>query len=260
MATDTSGASAAGFSTIRVCPCPPPGQSGVTWPLEAQTGGDCRLTPIGSLQRQGDRVAFTANPAITRFTIGVSRITIRSRRIALIPLGSTFVPHANAPFVVRTPPGSIVINVRARTGGLTVHQQFLVPYRRGRPISIGQLRELACDGTAATILTPAFRGPGSQPLRIQVRGRGRLIVLLASAGGKTLSRQNVKSWGKTLTISFPVRALPPGVYTVTVSPRRSPLHQALTLNVLALGSGGGGSRHAPARGRGRTMLRGLRPA
>ncbi len=61
VATDTSGASATRFQTRLVCPCPPSGTAGVVWPLEAQTGTDCRLTPIGSLARRGASLSFRPN-------------------------------------------------------------------------------------------------------------------------------------------------------------------------------------------------------
>jgi hypothetical protein len=201
---------------------------------QAQTGTACDLTPIGSLRRVGHRLLFSANSGIASFTVSTYRITINSGWIRFVRLAKVSVAPARSLLVARSARAPILVDAISRTDGFFLHQRFLVPagqYRRPLP---GQLTGLACDGTVATMLTPAFGGPRRLPLRVQVRSPGRLTVSLALVGGRTLYRRIVTSRHKRLVVSFAPSDLAPGIYTVTVSAQRSPLRHPLVLAALAL--------------------------
>ena len=234
LASDTSGASAADVKTIRVCPTAPMARPGIAWPVEAQTGDDCKLTPIGTLRWRQHRLKLVPNAGLSNVTIRMYRIKVGTARIRLIPIAAASIVQAGAPFTVRAPRVPTVIDVSAQAAGLTVRQQFLVPASGGRSRPVAQLIGLACDGTSATILTPGFRGRREQPLRVRVRGPGRLTVIVTSADGKTVFRRSVKSRGKSMIISFAAHAFRAGVYRVTVSAQRSALHEPLVLSALSL--------------------------
>lgn len=232
LSSDTSGASAADVQTIRVCPGT--SRSEIAWPLEAQTGADCELTPIGVLHWHHHQLRLVPHGGLSNITMRIYRVKAARGRIRLAPVAPPLIALADSPFTVHAPRAPTVIDVTAQAAGLTVRQQFLVPDPGNSRGPVEQLSGLACDGTSATILTPGFRGRRSEPLRVQLRGAGRLTVVVASIGGRMLYRRDVTSRGRQVTLSFPARAFAPGLYRITVSARRSRLHEPLILNALAL--------------------------
>jgi hypothetical protein len=130
----------------------------------------------------------------------------------------------------------MLIDVAVR-GRLRVwHQQFLVPAGTrvaGAPTS-GLLGEAMCDGTSGRVLSPAFRGRASTPLRIAVSGPGRVTVTVARVGGRVVYRRVIVARRRTVVVSVASRRLARGVYGVTVAAVHSRLPAPVRLIALAL--------------------------
>lgn len=227
--TDTSGAGAATDAIMHICACPVVPPSG-PWPAGTEVGGRCGLTGFGSLIRVGGRYRFTPGPGVRRFSVTTARLVSASgvigrgrarRRIADGPV--------ELPGSVRGTPTEVVIS--ARIAGRTLREQFIVP---ARPRSAGASRPLVlsavtCDGTAGQVLTPAFGGPRSQPLRVAVTGDGPVTVRLSGPGLRPVIRRVRVAQGRTVVLTWASARLRGGTYTVAVAAPRSRLPQPFTL-------------------------------
>jgi len=231
--SDTSGASTTTVGTIRVCACPAPGSTGAPWPLEAQTGAACQLVPIGSLGRVRHQLVFTPNPGIGSFTVRTYRLAVVRGTIRLILVPPITASRPPSRLTLRTPAAPTLIDVTSQSGRFALHQQFLVPYG-SRSAQPGKLTALACDGTSATVLTPAFGGRHHAALRVRAAAPGKLLVSIARIGGATLYRRVITSRGRSLIVVFGGRHLVPGVYRITIVAQHSPLRQPLSLIALAV--------------------------
>jgi hypothetical protein len=228
LVTDSSGANADAVRTLHVCPCPDraPTQG-------SQQGSPCEVMAIGSVRRINQGLSFAPFPRITPSSLTGYRIMVAAGRIRLVSLGSDErVRTAMALLAVR---GPMVVEFTAGIAGHVQHQKFLVPYSPtghfGRP---QRLTEALCDGTAAQMITPAFRGPRSVPLRVAVSGRGALIVSLTGPDGRTLTSRRTSRDGRTVVMAFNSSRLPRGIYHVTVTLGRTRLPQPIRLAALAL--------------------------
>jgi hypothetical protein len=129
----------------------------------------------------------------------------------------------------------MVVAVTTRVAGRLWRQQFLVAAGPGTAGALrGVLGETMCDGTSGQILSPAFGGPHTLPLRVAVTGRGRVVVTVAGARGRVLYRRELMATRKPVVASFGGIRLPRGLYRVTVAAWHSHLSQPVRLTALAL--------------------------
>jgi hypothetical protein len=127
----------------------------------------------------------------------------------------------------------MVVEVTSRVGRHLWRQRIVVPYGATGPLTgPGRLTEMLCDGTSGQILTPAFRGPHSLPLRIAITGHTPLAVSLVGPDGQTISRRLVTPKGRSLKVVFGSAGLRPGTYRVTVA--APGFRQRVQLTALAL--------------------------
>jgi hypothetical protein len=230
--TDSSGASATTIKPLPVCRCPARGQH---WPPAAQQGNPCQLMGIGSLRTANGGLWFSPYSAFKRFSITTYRIERRAGRFILVRLVSASAVRSSTPLVVRAAPQSMVVAVTTRVAGRLWRQQFLVAAGPGTAGALrGVLGETMCDGTSGQILSPAFGGPHTLPLRVAVTGRGRVVVTVAGARGRVLYRRELMATRKPVVASFGGIRLPRGLYRVTVAAWHSHLSQPVRLTALAL--------------------------
>jgi N,N-dimethylformamidase beta subunit-like, C-terminal/PKD domain len=227
--TDTSGAGATATGTIRICACPALPPSG-PWPAGTELGGRCALTAFGSLHRVGTRYWFAPAPGVRRFSVATQRLVSAAGAVGA---GRATRRTADAPAELPAPVRGTPLEVEttARIAGRTLLQQFLIPAqpRSGSAPRPRALTAVTCDGSSGQVLTPAFGGPRSGPLRVAVTGDGPLTVRLTGPGIRGALRRVRVSAGRTVMLSWPSTRLRGGTYSVAVSAPRSWLPQPFTL-------------------------------
>ncbi|MBV9197684.1 MAG: hypothetical protein JO168_26410 [Solirubrobacterales bacterium] len=227
-AADTSGAAGTRSTWLAVCPCP----WSSSWPQAAQQGGACQLMSIGAVRRLGHRFWFTPNQSITRYSLSTYRIVQHAGRIRQIRLTSYTGASTALPLPLTRAP--LALDVSAWVASRRWQQKFMVTAASGQPIpAAGRLTETLCDSTAGRILTPAFRGRHSTPLRIAISSRRQLTITLAGPNRATLHQRVTATGRHTAIISLAAKSLPRGVYRITISAVRSKL-PAIQLTALAL--------------------------
>jgi hypothetical protein len=129
------------------------------------------------------------------------------------------------------------VDIAAQVAGRTLHQRFVLAPRRqhGGPVRPQPLADTTCDGTSASVLTPAFGGPLSLPLRVAVGGTGRVTITLTTAGARPIVRR-VTVRRKDVVVAWPSSRLRGGTYSVTVSAARSWLPQPFVLSATRVGA------------------------
>jgi hypothetical protein len=227
--TDSSGAPATLVKSVRICACPAPPRSG-GWPAGTRSTGPCAQVPMGSVRRVGRRYWFQPGVAVQRISVTTYRLSSPTGRPASVRMaswaagGSTRFPAGST----RTPIG---VDIAALVEGRTLHERFVLAPRRthGGAPRPQPLTNTTCDGTSAAVLTPAFGGPGSLPLRVAVAGTGRLTITLTAAGRRPIARR-VSARGRDVVVAWPSARLRGGTYTVTISAPRSWLPQPFALS------------------------------
>ena len=235
--TDSSGASAATVQALPVCVCPAPGQPEVTgWPPGARNADACQQIAIGGVQLVRGHLWFEPAAGVGAYSIRTYWIERSASGVHLVRSATYPTAHLAMRLWVRKPRWPILIVVTSRSRSRWLHQQFLLPYRRGgRLTAPGLLTATGCDGTSGRILSTWFGGPRTLPLRVSVIGRGPLTVSLARAGGRTLYRRRVNVRLGAANVSFNARRLRPGVYNIAVySPHPLPGAGPLVLTALRL--------------------------
>ncbi len=174
--------------------------------------------------------------AVTHFVLTTYRIASGGGRGRPVRLAQSSVARSAAPVTIRAIRAiraPMVIDVSWRGRQRVWHQRLLVPFVAGRALTQpGQLDEAMCDGTSAQVLTPTFGG--STPLRVAVRGPGRLVVTVTGPGGTVVYRHLVAARGRTTVVSLGRARVTRGVYRITVAGRYSRLPQPIRLLTLAL--------------------------
>ena len=215
--------------TVRICACPALPRSG-PWPAGTEVGGRCALTAFGSLRRVGDRYWFAPAPDVRRFSVVTQRLVSTAgvigggratRRIADAPV--------ELPAPVRGTPVQVEFTVAI--AGRILRQRFLIPAlsRSGSRARAEALTSVTCDGTAGEVLTPAFGGPRSRPLRVAVTGDGPVTVTLSGPRTRAMIRHVRVADGRSVVLTWASRRLHAGTYTVAVSAPRSFLPERFTL-------------------------------
>jgi hypothetical protein len=227
--TDSSGAPAMLVKSMRICACPAPPRSG-GWPVGTQSTGPCAQVPVGAVRHIGNRYWFEPGVPVQRISVTTYRLSSPTGRPASVRMarwkagGTTRFPMGST----QTPIG---VDIAAQVAGRTLHQRFVLAprRRRGSAARPQPLTDTTCDGTSASVLTPAFGGPGSSPLRVAVAGSGRLTITLTAAGTRPNVRR-VAVRGKDIVVAWPSAGLRGGTYKVTVAAPRSWLPQPFVLS------------------------------
>ncbi len=212
--TDSSGASSSTTRTFIVCTCP------AAWQGRRWGASTCNGPSFGTLVSVKGRLAFKADPGVGRFTVRTYALALTANGGAGRALLSSFTAPAATVVGIRATQSPTLIDLATRIAGATVDQQFLIAARRSRRLPLpGALSGTACDGSAASILTPLFGAGRSAPLRVAVTGRGRIVVSLGRPGRAARALRILRGRGRPGVVSFGGLRLPRGTYDVTVSTR-----------------------------------------
>ncbi|HEY2441097.1 MAG TPA: PKD domain-containing protein, partial [Solirubrobacteraceae bacterium] len=226
--TDSSGAPATLVKSVRICACPAPPRSG-GWPAGAESTGPCAQVPMGSVRRVGDRYWFEPSVRVRRISVTTYRLSSPAGRPDSVRMAS-WAARGTSRFPVGSTQTPMGVDIAAQVAGRTLHQRFVLAPRRqhGGPVRPQPLADTTCDGTSASVLTPAFGGPLSLPLRVAVGGTGRVTITLTTAGARPIVRR-VTVRRKDVVVAWPSSRLRGGTYSVTVSAARSWLPQPFVL-------------------------------
>ncbi len=228
--TDSSGAAATLVKSLHICACPAPAGNAAG----ATDLSQCQLVPIGSVRRVGQRYWFEPQARLGAFSVRTYRVTDNRGRIHTASTASVTAQSATAlPAGNRRTP--VLVKVTSLAGGRLLTQEFLLATQAGgHTVRSGLLSETVCDGTSARVVTPAFGGRRSSPLRTLVSGSGRLTETLVGPGGTPLIRRTISGGPTPTVVSFPARRLPPGIYQVVITAARSRVPRPVVLSAIRL--------------------------
>jgi PKD domain len=232
--TDSSGAPATVVQSVRICACPAPHRSG-GWPAGAESTGPCAQVPMGSVRRVGDRYWFEPSVRVRRMSVTTYRLSSPTGRPDSVRTAS-WAARGTSRFPVGSTQTPIGVDIAAQIAGRTLHERFVLAPRRqhGGAARPRPLADTTCDGTSASVLTPAFGGPLSLPLRVAVGGTGRVTITLTTAGARPIVRR-VAVRRKDVVVAWPSSGLRGGTYNVRVSSARSWLPQPFVLSATRVG-------------------------
>ncbi|MBV8988251.1 MAG: hypothetical protein JO372_06785 [Solirubrobacterales bacterium] len=126
--------------------------------------------------------------------------------------------QTKAPIRVQKGSNPLMIDVSTRIDGAVIDQAFLVPApSRGRLPAPGVLNDIACNGTTARLLTPLFGGGRKTPLRIALKGRGRIIVSANRPGHRVWYQRLFVGRGQSAVASISAGRLSHGLWNIAIS-------------------------------------------